>query len=128
MREGDRQVVPFRVVANHRGRILGAMHPFHTRPTRGGVDRVAEEDEHRRLPAKGVVNRDGRVLQADGAVGEDRHRPAFDLGVPVGDEDRRFLVTAGQQLRASVAAVVDDRFVQPAETGTGIGGDVFETE
>ena len=68
------------------------------------------------------------MLQADGAVRHDHHRLAFDLGVAVRHGDRRFFVAAGEQLGVLVAAVVDEGFVQAAEAGAGIGGDVFEAE
>ncbi len=68
------------------------------------------------------------MLQANRAVRHHHHRLTFDLEVPVGHRDRRFFVAAGEQLGRLVAAVIDERFVDAAESGAGVGGDVLEAQ
>ncbi len=128
MRERNRQVVPFRVIANHRRCVLSAVIPLDPGPPRRHIDRIAKNDEHRRPAGEGVVDGHRGVLQTDGAVRHDRHGFALDLGVSVGHRYRRLFVAAGEQFRTLVPAIVDDRLVQGAKARTGIGGDVFEPE
>ena len=128
MRQRDRQIVPLREVAHHRRRILHAVVPFHARHALRRVDGVAENDVDRHAVAVGVVDRHGGVLQPDRAMREHQQRLAFDLGVAVSHGDRRFFVAAGDEFGTLIAAVVDDRFLQPAETRSRIGADVFETQ
>jgi len=78
--------------------------------------------------AKAFVDRHGGVLEADGAVGHHHDGFAFDLGEAVGHGDGGFLVAAGEEFRGAVAAVVDDRFVERAEGGAGVGADVLDAE
>ena len=92
------------------------------------VERVPDDDEHRHAVAVRVVDRHRRMLQADRAVRKHAERLAFDLGVAVRHRDRGFFVAAGDELRLLVAAVVDDRFLQPAEAGAGIRADVFKVQ
>ena len=125
--ERPRRVVPLRVVADHRGRVLHAVVPL-GRPSNGGVAVVAENHVDRYAVAPGVVEGHRRVLQADGAVGHHRQRLALGLEVGVGHRHRRLFVGAGEQLRALIAAVVDERFVQPAEARAGVRADVVEAE
>jgi hypothetical protein len=68
------------------------------------------------------------VLKADRAVRHHHDRLSFDLGVAMRHRDRRLFVAAGEKLRFSIAAVVDQRLVQRAEGGTGVGGDVIDVE
>jgi len=77
------RVVPFRVVAHHRARVLHAVQPLETRLPQRRVERVAEHDVDRYSIAVCVVDRHRRVLQADGAVREDAERLSFDLEVAV---------------------------------------------
>jgi hypothetical protein len=59
---------------------------------------------------------------------EHSQRFAFDLGIAVGHPDRRFFVTTSDELRRFVAAVVDYRFLQAAETRSGIGANVLDAQ
>jgi hypothetical protein len=108
--------------------ILHAVRPFDVAaapwPHRSMLPRIGNRD------AVGVSVVDGHrsVLQAHRAVRHHHHRLAFDLGVAVRHRHRRFFVAAGEQFGILVAAVVDQGFVQSAETRTGIGGDIFEAQ
>ena len=123
--ERGRRVVPFDVVAHHRGRILHRMRPDRGAATLGCIERIAGHDVDRHAIAPGIVDRHRGVLQADGPVREDQHRLAFDLGIAVRHGDRRFLVRAGVPFQIRI---VDQRFVQPAEAGTRVGGDLGDAE
>jgi hypothetical protein len=68
------------------------------------------------------------MLQSDRAMREHSQRFALDLGITVGHPDRRFFVTTSDELRRFVAAVVDYRFLQAAETRSGIGANVLDTK
>ena len=61
-------------------------------------------------------------------MGHDHHGFAFDLGVPVSHCGGRLFMTAREQLRGFVAAIVDNRFVQRAECRSGVGGGVLKAE
>ena len=124
----NRIVVPLREVAHHGGGVLHAVRPLHVAAPVVHVLDVAENNVHRHAVRVGVVDRHRRVLQADGAVRQHHQRLAFDLEVAVRHRHRRFFVAAGDQLRSLVAAVVDQRFVQPAEAGPGIRADVIEVQ
>jgi len=89
---------------------------------------IARNHEHRNAIAVRVIDGHRSVLQTDGAMQQGHHRTALDLGVTVGHRNRRLFVTARQKLRHFVAAVVEERFVQPAETGAGIRRDEFEVQ
>ena len=127
-RQRDRFVVPFHAVAHDQRHVLGAVVRVHAVGARAAVVKVAGDDEHRHAIGVGVVDRHRRVLEADVAVHEREHRLAFDLGVAVRHRDRRLLMAARQQLRRLVLAVVDDRFVQPFEARSRVGGDVLEAD
>ncbi len=128
VRQGVRVVVPLGEVAHHRRRVLHAVRPLHAGAPHRRVERVAGEDVDRHAVAVGVVDRHRRVLQADRAVGEDRHRLPFHLEVAVGHGHRRLFMAAGDELRHRVAAVVDDRLVNAAEARAGIRRDVLEVQ
>ena len=68
------------------------------------------------------------MLQADGAVAQHHQRLAGGLEVAMGHADRGFLVGAGDELRLLVAAVVDQRFVQPAEARGRVRADIVDVE
>ena len=114
--ERNRAVVPFHVIANHRRGILRAVRPIHLAEALGGIAEISEDDVDRHAVAKRVVNRHGGVLQADRAVHADEQRLAFDLGVAVAHGDGGLFVAAGDEFGHLVAAVIDQRFVEAAET------------
>ena len=68
------------------------------------------------------------MLQADRTVGEDTQRFAFDFRVPVRHRDRGFFVATRDELRLLIAAIVDDRLMERAKAGPGVGTDVFNIE
>ena len=109
-------VVPLDVIAHHRGGVLHAVGPLDVTPAPAHVEDVAEDDVDGHAVGVGVVDRHRRVLEAHGSVRHHQHRLAGDLGVAVRHGDRRFLVTAGQELGRRVAAVVDQRFVEARGT------------
>ena len=125
----NRQIVPFRVVADHRRGILDAVGPF---PISGvphrGVQHVADDDVNRHAVTIGVVDRHGGVLQSDRAVGEYAQRLALNLGVAVAHGDRRLFMATGDELGILVASVVDHRFMESSETRTCNRANVFEAE
>ena len=122
-----REVVPFRVVADHRGCVLNAVVPLCAPPDRRiGVG--SEDHVHRHAIAPRVVDGHRRVLQAHGSVRHDGERLALRLVVGMGHGHRRFFVTAGDELRPCVAAMVHERLVESAEARARIGADVFEAE
>ena len=128
MGQGNRVVVPLGEIADDRRGVLRAVPPLHSRPPHRRIQGVAEHQEDRDAAHPGVVNVHRGVLKAHGAVGHHQHRLPFDVGVAVRDADRRLLVTARQQLRRFVAAVVDERLVQRPEARSGVGGDVLEAQ
>ena len=128
VRQRDRLIVPLDVVAHHGRRVLHAVRPLDARPPQRRVERVAGQDVDRHAVAVGVVDRHRRVLHADRAVTQRRHRLALGLEVAVGHRHRRLFVQAGDELGRCVAAVVDDRLVDAAEARAGIGGDELEVQ
>ena len=128
VRQRHRRVVPLRVVADHCGRILHAVHPLHSRRPQRRVERVAEHQVDRHAIAPRVVEGHRRVLQSDRPVRHHRERLPLDLEVAVRHGHRRLFVHAGDQFRLLVAAVVDHRLVEAAEAGAWVGADVLEAE
>ena len=128
MRQRNRQIVPLDEVADHRRRVLHAVRPFNAGPPQRRVQVVAGHDVDRDAVAVGVVDRHRRVLDADRAVAQHRHRLAFGLEVAVRHRHRGLFVAAGDELRRRVAAVVDDRLVDAAEARSRVGRDIFEVE
>ncbi len=128
MRQGSGVVVPLGVIAHRRGNILCGVQPLHAATTFGGISDIAGDDEDWRLVAISVVDRHGGVLDADGSVRADQRGLAFDLGVAVGGRRRALFVRKGDELGIAVAAVIDHRFVNAAETRSGRGEQVFESE
>jgi hypothetical protein len=61
-------------------------------------------------------------------VREHEERLALDLVIAVTHRHRDFFVAAGKEFGILVAAVIDQRLVQTAEAGSGIGGHKFEAE
>ena len=92
----------------------------------GVVEARHEVDGH--AVAVGVEDGHRGVLDADGAVQQGHHRLARDLGVAVGHAHRRLLVQAGQELGPPVAAVVDDRLLQPLEARPAVRRAVLDVE
>jgi len=64
-----------------------------------GVEIVAAEDQHGNAVAPGVVDRHGRVLQADRAMDQRHDRFAGRLEVAVAHRDAGFFVRAGEEFR-----------------------------
>ena len=128
MLERGRIVVPFHVVAHDRGGVLHGVVPFDAGPPHGGVEDIADHHVDGNAVAPGIVEGHGGMLQPDGAVREHAQRLALDLEIAVAHGDRNFLVGAGEEFRALVAAVVDQRLVQAAKARRRIGGHVFEAE
>ena len=122
-----RRVVPLGVVADHRRGVLHAVVPLGAAPDRR-VGVVAEDHVHRHAIAPRVVDRHRRMLQADRPVRHHRKRFALRLEVGVRHRHRRLFVAAGEELGTPVAAVVDERFVQPAEARARVRADVVEPE
>ena len=104
------------------------MNPFDRDPAGVGIHRIAAEDQYRHAVGVGVVDRHRSVLYPDGAVHHHHHRLAGNLVIALRHRDRDFLVQAGQPFRVAVAAMVDERLVQAAETGPRVGGDVVDIE
>jgi hypothetical protein len=61
-------------------------------------------------------------------VDHDAHRLAGRLGVALRHVRRRFLVQAGDDLGILVARVIDDGFLQTAETRRGVDRDVLQAD
>ena len=59
---------------------------------------------------------------------EYRERLAFDLVIAVRHRNRGFFMAARNQLGLAVAAVVDDRFVQPTEARARVRASVIQAE
>jgi hypothetical protein len=106
----------------------------------GGVDPVDEgaalalvhragraDDEDRRAVDIRVIDAHGGVQHADHVMHDGDHRLARDLGVAMRDLHRDLLVLA-QQHRRLVAAVIDQRVVQPAIARARIERDIGESE
>ena len=99
-------------------RILHGMGPFDARPAQFRIDAVAGEDNHGRPVAPGVVNGHGGMLQADRPVAGGGQWLAGCLGITMPHGDCGFFMQAGNEFRALVSTVVDNGFMQAAETGT----------
>ena len=110
--QGIGLMVPLHEIPNHSRHVDGVMgrHRAMVIETRNHVDRHPV--------GVSVINRHGRVLQADGAMEQGHHRFAFDLGVAVRHGDRGLFVEAGEELRHPVVAVVDDGFLQSFEASS----------
>ncbi len=122
-------VVPFRVIADHRGGVLHAVRPLAVSGiARERVQIVGDDDIHRHAIAKRVVDGHRSMLQANRAVRKNAQRLALDLGIAMSHGHRRLFVTAGDELGILVAGVVDHRFVQPSETRTRHRANVLEVE
>ena len=108
VRQRNRLIVPFRVVADHRCGILDAVVPFSISgvPHRG-VQGVADDDINRHAVAICVVDRHGGVLQSDRALSEHAQRLALNLGIAVAHGDRRLFMTTGDELGFRLPAVID---------------------
>ena len=68
------------------------------------------------------------MLEADRPVAEYQQWFAGNFEITVRERDRRFLMRAGEKFRFLVAAVVDQRFMQPTKTLRGIARDVIDIE
>ncbi len=128
MLQRHRLVVPLGEVAHQRVDVLGRMVGRHAGRPVGGVEIGAADDDHGNAVAPGIVDRHGRMLQADGAVAQHHQRLAGGLEVAMGHADRRFFVGAGDEFRLLVAAVVDQRLVQGAEARSRVGDDIVDVE
>ncbi|MEA2824075.1 MAG: hypothetical protein QOF03_557 [Alphaproteobacteria bacterium] len=121
-------VVPFDEVAYHRGVVLRGMDPDHLVAALGGVERIADEQEHRHAIAERVVDRHGGMLQPDRAMGADQHRLVLDLGIAMRERDRGFLMRRGDEFRRDILAVVQHRFMQALEARRTGRGEIIEFE
>ena len=128
MLERGRIVVPLDVIAGDDADILRGVVPLDAGPAHLHIAHIADHHIHRHAVAPGIVHRHGGVLQPDGAVGAHAQRLALDLVVAVAHRDRNFLMRAGEEFRADIAAVVDERLMQAAEARGRVGGDVVESE
>jgi hypothetical protein len=128
MLQRGRLIVPFDEITDHGARIDRRMHPFSAGAALVGLDDIAAHDDDGHPVAPGVVHRHRGVLQANHAVANHGHRLALDLGVALRHMDRDFLVRTGQDFRPGVAAVIDDRFMKPAETRGAIHGEIVDVE
>ena len=108
--------------------VLRGMVRRHARRAVRGVEIVAANDDDRHAVAPRVVDRHGRVLQSDDAVHQGQQRLARDLEIAVRHGDGRFFVHASDVFRHLVAAVVDQRLMQRAETRGAIRRHVFDVE
>ena len=91
------------------------MDPVDARAPLGFVHRAGRaENQDRRAVDVGVVDGHTRVQQADDVVQDGGHWLLRRFGETVSHPDGDFLVLAQQHFRQHVAAVVDQRVVQPA--------------
>ena len=104
------------------------MRPFHAGHALGGVDDVPQNEVNRNAVAIRVVDRHRGVLHSDRPVGEHRQRFALYLRVAVRHAHGGLLVATSDELRTLVPAIIDDRFVNSAETRSRIGANVLESE
>ena len=123
-----RLIVPLDEIAHDRGRVDGGVHPFGVCAALVGFDDVAAHGDHRNAVAPGVVQRHGGVLQADHAVANHGHRLALDLGVALRHVHRDLFVRAGEDFGFGIAAVVEHRLMQTAETRRAIHRQIFNVE
>ncbi len=126
---GGGLVVPLGVGAHDRALVGGGVDPVDPRPALCRVDRAGgAEDDDRHAVAPGVEDRHGGVEQPDIGMYRGAHRLAGDLGIAVGDRDRRLFVQAQQHLRRGVADVIDQAVVQAAIARPGIERDIGNVE
>ena len=128
MLQRGRLVVPLGEVAGDGADVDRGMHPFRARPALVRLHDVAADRDHRHPVAPGVVQAHGGVLETDDAVADHRERLALDLGIAVRHLDRDLFMRAGQDLRLDVAAVIDDRLVEPAEARGAVHRQIFDVE
>ena len=122
-------VVPLDVRPDQRALVGGGVDPVDPGTPPGRVHRAGRpDDQHGHAVAPGVVDRHGRVHQADVAVQRDGHRPPGHLGVAVRDRDRVLLVQADEHPRIAVAVVVHQAVVQPAVARAGDQREVAQVE
>src|SRR5262249_57613366 len=89
---------------------------------------VSDNDEYGHTSAIRVVDRHRCMLQTASTVSKHTKRLSFDFRVPVSHSNRGFLMTASDELRLLVAAIVDDGLVQRAEAGPWVGADILNVE
>ncbi len=122
-------IVPLGVRPDQRALVTGGVDPVDPGPPPGRVDRAGgADDQHRHPVAVRVVDGHARVHQADVAVDRDRQRLPGHLRVAVRDRDRVLLVQADEQLRITVAVVVDEAVVEASVAGAGNERDVGQAE
>ena len=103
------------------------MQPICTRHALVSLHDVAADHDNRHTVAPSVVDRHGRMLQADGAVTGHRNRRACDLGVALTHVHGDVLVHAGDDFRF-VVAVIEDGFVQTAIARRAVDSQVLDAE
>ena len=86
----------------------------------------AAEHHHRHAVDVGVENRHAGMLQTDHVVDDGDHRFVLRLGVAMSDGHRDFFVMAEDHFGLVIAAIVDDRIVDPAEGRTGVERGVLD--
>ena len=125
--DAGRLIIPLHVMAQLLAVDVGGVDPIDERPPPAFVHRAGRADDEDRAAVEiGVVDAHRRVQHADDVVHDRHHRLAGRLGVTVRDLHRDLLVLA-QQDRRIVAAVIDQRIVQPAIAGAGIERDIGES-
>ena len=128
-RNAGRLVVELDVVAHLRALHERGVDPVDPGPAPRGVHGPGgAEHQNRGAVTERVEDRHARVLQAHDVVHDRRHRCAPGLGVAVGHRHRDLLVRGQDQLGRPIAAVVDERVVQPAVGRPGIERDVFDAD
>src|SRR5262249_50322 len=75
-----------------------------------------------------VEDRYARVLQAYDVVDDRRHRGPASLGVTVGQGHGDLLVGGQDEFGGAIAAIVDERIVQPPVRGARVESDVVDAD
>ena len=110
------------------GSVIGVRPPVEQRPPVLAAEDVRAQEIRGRAPRERAEDPHRGVLQARRRERDDGHWLAGDREVAVRDVDRGLLVRAREPLRRRVAAVIDERLVQPSEARRGIRDDIFEPE
>ncbi len=121
-------IVPLRVIADDRKRILRRVRCRNAGRTFGRVQMVAHQDDHGNTVAPSIVNRHRRVLKPYGPVKKPHHGLTGNFEVAMRHRSAGLFMHDRQHLRFDVHAVIGQRFVDAAAARGRIGGDVVDVQ
>jgi hypothetical protein len=102
--------------------------PVHAAVANGRIEVITDHQEDRNAIRISVIDGHCCVLCSNSSMQQRHDRLAFDLRVTMSHRHGRLFVTARQQFRLGVAAVVDDGFVETLKARAGIRRDEFKVQ